>query len=577
MPPNTMDNTRRLSPLPFAVCAILIALVLLPFLLVKLPEHDELPLLVMSDSINAVGVPLMYYGEDAGWGYGYVHPPLYTYAISLVRAITPMVYSSFVAARIVGVLSLIVTILLAYLIIRRLSPHHAGIFPIFLILYLLNAVVLRKSLLILFDTSLLSVLLLAFVYLFIRFRRIQGAGHYALLLLVFTLALWTKFTTPYLMLAGIVIYTLIRREYARLFSYAAVGVGSTLLFVGTWYLYTQLISGPFLTPFQTTLFGRIVGDSLSFSLVLRHIANFAYHLFWFSPAFILLLLFALGERAKDYWRTRSASVLDFFALYIVVTWGAYLIRAPNINYLFPIVPIAVILLSFSVHRHLHISAKAAWRGVACMLALFAYYLLLPDPLLLLQDILPWDAGSLPMLLALAAYVAPVAAVAFPLAARNQRLFVALCIILLVPMSLSLAVTQAFASYSTEILYGREGYVETLAYAQKHVSPNDLVVTEDEIAYFNGNRFYPVNPLTQFNICGDPISTIGAVHSTCGLGLVRDTYNITEVILVHDITYIIYSDFPREVKGGLSPEAIAVLAGYYRLEQRFGDFYVYQKT
>src|SRR3989344_8413574 len=151
MPPNTMDNTRRLSPLPFAVCAILIALVLLPFLLVKLPEHDELPFLVMADSINAVGAPLMYYGEDAGWGYGYVHPPLYTYAISLFSVLT---HDSFAAARIVGVLSLLATLFFAYLIIRRLSPHHAdhaGIFPIFIVLYLLNAVVLRKSLLILFD------------------------------------------------------------------------------------------------------------------------------------------------------------------------------------------------------------------------------------------------------------------------------------------------------------------------------------------------------------------------------------------------------------------------------------------
>ncbi|MBI4149113.1 hypothetical protein HY491_01570 [Candidatus Woesearchaeota archaeon] len=556
---------------PFAIaCALVLYITTLPAFFLQQPEHDEALTLLIAEGVTKYGTPLTYFNEVSGLQYGYVHPPLYFYLISWTDT---LFHNLLFSSRILGILSLLAVFVLSLLIIRRIFPDYTHIPIIFTILFFINPVIIRKSYLILFDTSLLAVAILLFAYLFLRCPAPRTMLQHLLLIATFTILLWIKFTTPYVLLGSILLFLALQRKGRALLSYAVMGIISTTLFIATWYIYTKLINGPFLIPFQATLFNRIASP-LSPLLILTHLSGFIYHLFWLSPLFFVLLGVAAYGRLRNLLRTKTFAASDFLLLFVAAMWFAHLIRAPNINYLYPVIPLALILIAERI-AHFRAFPKKPSQLLA-MAILFLFFLLLPDPILALQDILPWNPGSAMLLIALMLSLLPLLALAYPLLKKDIRLLALLSVIIMAPMNLSLLITQATADYSTAVLYGEQGYAETVAYAQQHIPPGSLIITEQSIGFLTQTRFYSAQQLMAFNLCGEPTTTRGITNSTCDFGLIPDDYNLTDLVASSTIPYIIYSDFPREVKGGLSSEAVAVLGKYYALERQFGNFYVYKR-
>jgi len=105
----------------FILFAIVIYITITGFLFQKLPEHDEILLLATVEGINNFGTPLTYFNEQIGLQFGYIHPPLYNYMLSWTDI---FFHNILISSRLFSVLTLLLTIMFSYLIIKQLFKDY---------------------------------------------------------------------------------------------------------------------------------------------------------------------------------------------------------------------------------------------------------------------------------------------------------------------------------------------------------------------------------------------------------------------------------------------------------------------
>jgi len=566
--------------LKFLIFSLFIYIITTSLIIKDLPEHDEIVYIDQAKGIDNFGVPLTYMSEPIGYSFFLPHPPLYPYLLFL----NSLLFNDFLLSlKIFNILCLFLTIYFSYLIIKELQKKNTTqISLLFISLFLINTVVIRKSLLIKVDTSILTLLLTIFIYFLIKQYKLKNAKSTPLFFfftILFALCLWAKFATSIILLFTVLLFLLLKKKYSFFIFYFFIGLTGSLLFLLTWYIYSSYIGASFTEPFWATFLNRVSVNPPSFKIIIKHLFFFPYYLLWFSPPFFILLFFATFDRIKKFFISKKLFLIDFLVMYILITLFSYLIHSPDIYYIFAIVPISFIIIShYLIQNNIiyHISKHKTYY-ISFFFFFFLYYSFIPDLLRLIPNLLPINDSTNYILMLIIVYIFPVLLfMSIALFSKNIiKYLIIFSLLFMLSMNVSLDLKQAFADYSTGNFYGEKGYQQAFNYINKYTSSDDIIISPGDFADLLNRKYYSVDLLTKYNLCGDDNSIKGIKDSSCDFGVYDFSYNLTEVITKHNIPYIVYSDYLKEMQGGFSEESQEIINKYYMLDKQFGNFYIYK--
>jgi hypothetical protein len=299
-------------------------------------RFDETEWPVQAAGILRHGVPKVLYSEDkmlwlspllgyADAHYGMWHPPLYQYSLALG---TLVLGASDAALRGVSLLWFAACLGLAWRILGRVLPR--GTPPLLravpLALLLLTPLVSEGSLHLDIDNTSLAFALLLFADVFLRDPQDTSWRRCLLLGLILTFALWSKLTSPFLILGAAVAYLVLDRRLLGGIRLAAVAFVAGLgLFLATYWLYCKLLHYPPRFMFEHSyLHNRKIYQPTD---LWPSVQSMRWHTVWLSPGIALLLLYAFGARVVGYLRQRRVEPADFLLLaaavifFFYVPWG----------------------------------------------------------------------------------------------------------------------------------------------------------------------------------------------------------------------------------------------------------------
>jgi dolichyl-phosphate-mannose-protein mannosyltransferase len=303
-------------------------------------EENDWRLMVSPDSHVA---------RMGGRSYGLWHPPLYMFALAGHVAVFG---ASTTSLRLFGVLCLLATLALtgrlAYSLARRagMEAERASLCASLAVgLLALNPYSVQGSLFVDIDTTLLvPVQLVFFSALFTWIERASRARAMAVVVSI-ALMLWTKVTTPLILLVVTEGYLLVNRQRRLALSFGALAIAGMGLFAGSWWIYAQVTGVPFEYPFVTTHANR-AGMLWGASLYER-LNSLRYYVTWMSFPLILLWLIAIVGRARDVWGGRRMLPVDLMgldSLAILLFYGGLV--GTNGKYVVPAVPLISLVISW---------------------------------------------------------------------------------------------------------------------------------------------------------------------------------------------------------------------------------------
>lgn len=522
---------------------LILLLSLALYLLLALPGldkpllYDEVDFAKAGEAVARTGRPLYSRGwiydyprqPDSGHQYQFAlyHPPLYIFTLGGVFALFG---PSEAAARAVGLAGGAVTIVLVYGLGRALFAA-PGVAALAALMLGLSPYAIQSALLLDIDGALLTPLVLSFLYLYVRGRRLAAA-------VVLALALWAKLTTPPVLALGIGLYYAARRRWPEVATLAAVAAGGLTLFLSSWLAVALALDLPWQRPLADALYavassldspgpahslGEAVGyHGLRASAVLFRLAQ------WLHPALLVLLAASVAPgrggltpgislrtpAASDYstvhigTRTRAAARVPYhqaeratvastasdggtqhatpdtrqldgvrlLALLVILVSAVYLVRlaAGFPKYQIAVYPLMALLVAAGGQWWVGTPTRrrAALAGAAAAAAALVGLVTRTDGLL-------YYASPAAVAIWLAAAAAP-----FGLARRvGTGVPYLLGLGLLLGANAATAAGQATADYATTYFYGTRGWPEAGAQLRAFAGPEELVIADREVAYY----------------------------------------------------------------------------------------------
>lgn len=544
----------------------------------QMPKYDDIYYYKMLDGIDKFGIPLVFRGIGTGHHYGggvygdYInglaHPPLGTYILYFFYK---LLSDSIFSLRFFGYLMSLLTIFLIFKICKQLfrdKTKRESISYVVSIVYLLSPVVIQKSTYQSMDTLFYPALLALFVYLFLKHG--ETKYNYILFGILFGIILLIKYTTVCFLILSIFIYYLLQKKFYKAISVTfwtcLIGFSIFLISLGTYSLY---FPGTLTETLRYTLFGR-VATSASFGVIVRHLfSTIAYDTFWLSPALVLFFITSLLQRTKLLFQIRKIKKIDFLWIFVIITWVAYSIKAPDIYYKFPLYGLFLILI-FSQFKYNKIDLSFLSISLLTIISLLSF---LPDPFLVLPKLLPFTSTTLLNLLVLSLYFVPLVIFVF----TKNKININLCLLLVISFFIVLNIQQATADYSTVNLYGEKGYNEMIQYVKENLKLGNAYVVRDDMGFWIGGEYFRADEFTKNNHCGIDNSLIYRTSSSCGSIIGPYDVNHVNKFKTNEIKYFIYSEFLNEYLGGIAPDIQKILDSNYKLDAEFGHFKIYSKT
>ncbi|HKY22114.1 MAG TPA: hypothetical protein VJM31_12935 [Vicinamibacterales bacterium] len=293
-------------------------------------RHDESDFGIQAAGIIEHGVPkVVDHGEVR---YGMWHPPLYLYSVAASRFLFgPANWSS----RLAGVAWFAATAIVVF----RLAG------PLALCLLLLAPIVAQGILYLDIDNTSLAFALTLFGAVFVMAPRPHSMRTAALLCAILFLALWSKLTTPYIMLIAVVVFQVLNRDWRGTVQTVAIGAVATAAFLGAYLLYCRLTGYPVDFMFDTTYVGKRDSYLTSSRSLVKPLHAIWWNIIWFSPALTALFGVLTLERMRTFWRTRCADSIDFWVIFAWAVFGAYAVWAGVMGkYTFPAAVAAAVAL-----------------------------------------------------------------------------------------------------------------------------------------------------------------------------------------------------------------------------------------
>lgn len=297
-------------------------------------------------------------------------------------------------------------------------------------LYMALPLAIQYPLFIDIDNSLLTPLLLALMLLALSHFDAPSPAGLVVIAVWLALSLWCKETTPYIALAAIALWWMLRgRRVDGLWRWAAVGLLGTALFAGTWWLFCLVTGVPVDAFFQFTIQQKLLneGEGASFGPGLARLWNEGNWIaVWLTPAFLLAGAIAVIDRIVRLWRSRRAEPIDLFMIFAVLLFAVHGVYYPGLKYIFPLVaPLALLLADFLVRGIGRVSLREGLVAGAAVAAIsLLVYFFVRDP------ILPGSSLKRVAFYATFLPLAGTAAVLVPLGGLRRGLLMALAVTVL---------------------------------------------------------------------------------------------------------------------------------------------------
>lgn len=491
-----------MSKKPFYFSIFIPIIIYLLFAIPSLKEWasaDSVPFLIAADTIS---------GSHPWFNFSYInlnglwHPPLYVIILSILRKLFGM---NIVFFRLFNLICCTISIFFIYFITRELNSDKKD-YSIPLIasfIYAINPFVVRGSLHIDIDNTILTTLILAFIFLFLKNMDYLNKNSLMQLSFVFALLLSAKLTTPLILAFVILFYLLINKKIIESVVMTIVFVLGFIFFYLFWILYCLKFNYPLFIIFKNA----IVYVSC-FKLAIN--AEFLYGIFrailWFSPFFLLLWLLKIINRLNERFRCKILNKNEDLLIIISIIFFMFYLYVGPINhtfpkYLFPVISIMSILIAdiiAKVKGDILYSIKT-FIFIICLVVIFNI-IFVGDLLYLTNytikerfirsglDVLVLY-NELFNVLSKLLFLSGISLLIFIFYHKKRRLsFISAAIITLFIMflsgSLALNIIQSKAKYQVIYTYGKEGTKELVSFLKTQITSDDRITAPYEILYYS---------------------------------------------------------------------------------------------
>ncbi|MFC1699957.1 ArnT family glycosyltransferase [Candidatus Omnitrophota bacterium] len=439
--------------------------------------------------------------------FGLSHPPLYTHLMSGLGKFFGL---NRITVRAIGIAAFLLTLILIYLLALELfektdKKKHIALTAC--ILYSINPFVIRGSLLIDQDGSLLNmvlVLLIYFLALDIYKRNILKRN--LLYGLLFALALWIKFVTPMLLIVSIIIYCLLRKDFSRVVQVIKFAVVGLFLFSASWYLYCVVNQRGFFDLFYRyfliaaeIISGRDRG--INFAALARNIWAPSM---WYSPSLMLLAFIAIRKIFKEKNVCSSIMCVRQFAFFGALVFIFYLFIG-GVSHSFPkyhcaMLPVFTILIAALMMKELVLNKILLIKlTIVTGVLIVCYMYFVGDPLHLINYALKEDIilnGGIHakqiliqelIACAILFITVPIAYVVFK--RLTSKAFILALLVTGIAFNISLGAVQCRADYNTVYCYGAQKVTEAAEYIRAHSESTDQILAPMEFVWLTNENLF----------------------------------------------------------------------------------------
>lgn len=291
-----------------------------------------------------------YYGYDAH--YGMWHPPLYLYSLAGSAALFG---TGNVPMRAVGLIWFILSLWLGWRVVNILSDDGDSkrIRGIPLALALLTPLLAEGSLYLDIDNTSLAFSTLLFAWVFLRSPEEKSLKRILLLGVVFAFSLCSKFTTPFIALASVVLFHSLNGNFksgiAQGIAIGGLGAG---LFILMYWTYCRLFNYPPWFMFDISYWGKR-GMYLSPHALKAMLHSVRWNFVWVSPPIALMLMTVFCLRLWNYVCCHRLDKVDFLLIFSVLGLGTYALWGGMLGkYTFPPVLAGVIAVGSQMPNYL---------------------------------------------------------------------------------------------------------------------------------------------------------------------------------------------------------------------------------
>jgi len=452
--------------------------------------------------------------------------PLYGHLLALIDR---FFFLNHITARVIGILSFVVTLILIYAIILKISKdqenrHFIGFLGIFL--YSINPMVIQGSLLTDIDTTILVPFLLGFVYCFIVLNENNSKDKYFILGVIFAFNLWAKLTTPFALILTIFIFYFLNGKLREgIKASGSIFLSGLSLFIISLFIYCYFTKREFLAPFlhiKDSFYGTspLLLSSSPTSIVLN-IARILLRIILFStPFYFLIYILSSWERLREIVLRRKVQYIDFLLILSFIILFAYLfvggIAFSFPKYHYPFLSLAAIINAFFIGKKLKFDKSGLLLYATIAIIIAAYNIFFVEDLLYLSDYALRESliitGKITnglvkqILLNSLLYILPFLIVLLILKIMKYSALIYKAIFIwTVSACFSLNILQAKADYHTIYCYGGRGTNEATLFLKRISKETDRILTTEDISRNIDEKRYLINPHYWLlnNYCLDP--------------------------------------------------------------------------
>lgn len=463
--------------------------------------------LVGDDIPYSAEAQMPHYGLMGSW-----HPPLYQDALRILVRVAGLNRENL---RLLGIFCFFLTLRLTYLLVNEVTHNKAkGILAC--ILYLIHPLAIQGSLVIDIDSTVLTTLLMFFLFYFCRHYEKPTLKNNLFLGVLFFLCLWAKLSTPVLLLFALLVSYIFRGKIKKglieLSIIAGLGISLFLLF---WFAYSRIYQLDFFGVFQRSInvLSKYSGGTTYAGLKELALRSARIYL-WLGPYFIILWVSIVILRIRGYIRgEKQFREIDFLILYANVVFFSYIFVGGSCfgmaKYHYPIVAIiCIIIADFSINlRPYRFKDKIALFAILGLIFIFIDWIVSGDLLYLLNYSLkkvvifrPWELNSffLHFIKLIFLYHLPLISGIILLYLAGKRedfvknlVFLSLCLIFIAHLSLD--IRHLKSDYFTTFCYGRDiAELKKLESFFKEIASKNkgAIIIGPEDALYNAFGRYP---------------------------------------------------------------------------------------
>lgn len=454
---------------------------------------DEAEFPMVSYETSQTGIPIYYHGEQETQHIGIYHPTLY---INLLAVFLKVFGYSEISVRAFGALCVLLSAFLLIKIYRQLYKRDGRLEVLFLALFLLNPYTIANATLPDIDSTILPIVILLFVFASIKYvveTKLWSNRIVLILACLFSLALWSKLTTPLILppLLACIAYISSRRIKESLIFTAKVTLIGAALFATTYLVYCLVLglSPTYTYSFLIASFAKGTSTEGPFVGVVHNLDNLRYFVYWITIPLITIIGIAssriLLDKSSDD-KSRVSKLLIATSLLTTVFYIA--LMSPFGGFFkYPFAVFGLLLLSvvFFIHKYLDISKlNYAHAFAALFLGFLTEKIFWADSMFL--SLKPFTFLPLILVIIIIAYLLLSKLRSHRDALRSLLL---LLVFFAIGFQLSISRIQALSSYPTKYLYGQTGMNDASEYLRSNTKPDEVIWSMKDIGYYVNNKYY----------------------------------------------------------------------------------------